>query len=217
MKRRQFLQTLPILATSPFAFSAISKEKPLQERHLIGLGTAACILVNSYGNQLGFSSITLIDSFPLQNQEDTVNFIPFNCFFNQQIVPLRSSKCVRIPALPLDRSIKNHLENLKGDLVFVSGLGNGTGSLLSQSIGTQYVHEHGIQKWIVTLPFQFEGRNKYDRAYTVLRNLMDYQNSTSFYNLDDIREMYGNLSIRSAYEKVDLEVLKLIDIGTEMG
>ena len=217
MKRRQFLQTLPILATFPFAFSAISKEKPQQERHLIGLGTAACILVNKYGNKLGFTSVTLIDGFPLQNQEDTVNFIPFNCFINQQIVPLRSSKCVRIPALPLDRSIKNHLENLKGDLVFVSGLGNGTGSLLSQSIGTQYAHEHGIQKWTVTLPFQFEGKIKYERAYGVLRNLMDYQNYISFYDQDDIREKYGNLSIRNAYEKVDIEVLKLIDIGTAMG
>lgn len=211
MKRRHFLKSLPILAASPLTLTANSIEKTQQERHLIGLGTAACTLVNSFGNRLRFTSMTLIDSFPIRNQEVSAKFIPFNCHWNEQNIPFRSSKDVQTPTLPLDPSIKSHLDSLSGDLVFVSGLGNGTGSVLSQSIGTQYAHEDGCQKWILTLPFQFEGKIKYERAYSVLRNLMNFQNNISFYCQDDIREKYGNLSIRSAYEKVDLEVLKLIE------
>lgn len=216
MKRRQFLRSLPILTTSPLTFISNSIEKTRRERHLVGLGTAACTLVNSYGNRLGFTSMTLIDSFPTRNQEVSAKFISFNCHWNEQNILFSSSKDVQTPTLPLDPSIKSHLDNLSGDLVFVSGLGNGTGSVLSQSLGTQYVHEHGCQKWIVTLPFQFEGKIKYEKAYGILRSLMDWHDCLSFFDLDDIREKYGNLSIRSAYEKVDIEVLKLIELNIEL-
>lgn len=212
MKRRQFLNTLPVLASFPLVISAKSKGKTQEERHLIGLGTAASMLVNNYGSKLGFTSITLIDSFPIRNQKEIAYYIPFNFLLYQKAVHIKSSKSARTPTIPLDPIIKDHLENLTGDLVFVSGLGNEAGSLLSQSIGTQYFHETGNQKWIVTIPFQFEGKAKYERSYTILRNLMDYQDHLSFYYLDDIREKYGNLSIRSAFEKVDLEVLKLIEL-----
>jgi hypothetical protein len=203
MKRRHFLKTLPILAATPLALAGNSLAMNRNQRHLIALGTAACVMVNRHSDRLNYASVTLIDAFPIWNQKVSAHFVHFDYRINRQIDLHRNSRLVLLPTLTLEASIKDHLGNLSGDVVFVSGLGNGTGSLLSQSIGTQYLHANGHQRWVVTIPFDFEGVVRVARASMVSRTLIKHHDEVTFLDFEEIRSKEGNLSIRSAYEKAD--------------
>jgi len=209
MKRRTFIKSIPILAVSPFVLPDVEPEGTLSPPHLIALGTAASKFLHRYKHQLQYSSITMIDEFLTEDLKGNTCFIPFDRSLYRY--DLWEDVC-KLGSLPLEASIRCHFESLTGDLVFVSGLGRTSGSLLSQSLGTQYIHPHGNQKWVVTLPFQFEGIGKFERAYSVLRSLMNFHEGVTFLDFDEIRERFGNLSIRSAFEKGDQWILNELRI-----
>ncbi|MDO8969017.1 hypothetical protein [Algoriphagus sp.] len=78
-----------------------------------------------------------------------------------------------------------------------------TATLLSQSIGFHYFNPSQRMEWLAMMPFAFEGIRKEVQAQLAIRVLAEKRIDPSPLYLDDIREKYGNLAIRSAYQKAD--------------
>jgi hypothetical protein len=208
MKRRSFLKSLPLLAVAPLSLSAMSIGP--NSRHLIALGTAACCLASNHSRHLSFDTVTLIDSEKPAQIGERQTFIPFQSpdHLFDQVAHLKIPKMDCLPILPLKPEIQRHLQSLEGDLVFLAGLGGVTSALLFQSIGSQYFNPSQRMEWMAMMPFAFEGIRKEVRAKLAIRVLAEKRIDPSPLYLDDIREKYGNLAIRSAYQKADEWVVR---------
>lgn len=68
-------------------------------------------------------------------------------------------------------------------------------------------------KWLATMPFTFEGSQKREIAEKALHLLADNRREPTCLYLDEMRIRYGNLAIRSAYEKGDEWVLEELNEG----
>lgn len=89
-------------------------------------------------------------------------------------------------------------------MVFVTaGMGGGTGTGAAPIIA-QTAREMGILTvGIVTIPFQFEGRKRKQQAEEGLEAMRDAVDTLLVINNDRLREMYGNLSLKTAFEYAD--------------
>ena len=212
MKRRSFLKVLPVLAATPLTLSAMPTPSPAHSRHLIALGTAACRSVAKKGEKLNFDSFTLIDG-ELPNQVNVnakfFRFIPPEYLY-EPFEQVRFLKKEPLPILPIPQDIEAHLRTLEGELVFLAGLGRATGTLLFQSLGLHYRnHTQGLE-WLATMPFAFEGTYSRKNADQAIHLLADNRREPTSLCLDEIQHRYGNLAIRSAYEKADEWVIELL-------
>ncbi len=205
MKRRSFLKTLPVLAAAPLALSVVQSRPQIHLRHLIALGTAASRMIALHSKNLDFETFTLIDRESPLTSDLAAKFIQFTPpdLLYEQIEHLKILKKEPLPILPLPQEIDVHLRSLEGELVFYAGLGSATGTLLFQSIGLHY-HNHLQQmEWLATMPFTFEGSQKREIAKQAIHLLVENRREPASLYLDEIRNRYGNLAIRSAFEKGD--------------
>lgn len=206
MKRREFLKTLPIIAGAPMALAETSPfPQTANGRHLIALGTSACILASTHAGELSFDSFTFINSEEPESLRKGDTFISFQTpdFIFEQVENLRIPKSGHLPVLPLGQEIQNHLSGLTGDLVFLAGLGGVTATLLFQSIGCHYTNSSQRLEWLAMMPFEFEGIRRELQSQLAIRVLADQRREPTRLYLDEIRNLYGNLSIRNAYDKAD--------------
>jgi hypothetical protein len=206
MERRKFLKTLPVLALAPQALAlAQSTPKHDHSRHLITLGSAACQLAANYSYALSFDTFTYINWEKPDKLGVNETYIPFQTpeYLFEQVGHLRFPKSDHFPVLPLDQEIQIHLSRLTGDFVFLAGLGGVTATLLFQSVGSHYRNPSQRIEWLAMMPFVFEGIRRELRSQLAIRVLADQRREPTCLYLDEIRNRYGNLSIRSAYEKAD--------------
>lgn len=167
-------------------------------------------MVANHGKNLDFETFTLIDRESPLSPAVSAMFIKFTPpeLLYEQIEHLRILKKEPLPILPLSPEIDTRLRGLKGELVFYAGLGSATSTLLFQSIRLHY-HSHLQQmEWLATMPFTFEGSLKRVIAEQAIHLLADNRREPTSLYLDEIRNRYGNLAIRSAYEKGDEWVLE---------
>lgn len=89
-------------------------------------------------------------------------------------------------------------------MVFVTaGMGGGTGTGAAPIIA-KIAKEMGILTVaIVTLPFEFEGRKRYNQAIEGIREIKDYVDSLLIINNQKLREIYGDLQYSMAFSKAD--------------
>lgn len=205
MKRRTFLKALPVLAATPLTLAAMPTPSNTYSRHLIALGTAACLLATGFHEKLEFASVTLIDSDEENWSSEKATVFTFNP--PNSVYQFHYSKPIlkneNLPVLPLPKEIEAHLRSLDGELVFHAGLGKATGTLLFQSIGLHYHNPVQSSEWIAMMPFAFEGSRSQKQAQLTIHLLADNRREPTCLYLDEIRSRFGNLSIRSAYEKAD--------------
>lgn len=209
MKRREFLKTLSVFSLAPLVLREIPAGNRTGSRHLIALGTAACHLARNNSSKLAFNTITMIDGENPSIRSEKfkfIEFIPAESLF-EQLGDIRISKSNFLPILPLPVEIKSHLESLSGDLVFLSGLGGMTSKLLTQSIGTYYSNISQRIEWVTMMPFEFQGSRRQVQAQFAIHMLAEKNFEPNCLYLDEIRHKYGNISIRSAYQKADEWVL----------
>jgi hypothetical protein len=210
MKRRSFLKSLPLLAVAPLSLSAMPIET--HSRHLIALGTAACRLASNHSRHLSFDTVTMINSEKPAQIGERQTFISFQSpdYLFEQVEYLHIPKREYLPVLPLSKEIQSHLQNLTGELVFLAGLGGVTSTLLFQSIGCHYTNLSHRMEWLGMMPFSFEGTRRGNQAQRAVQVLADLCREPTCLYLEEIRKRYGNLSIRSAYQKADEWVLKVL-------
>lgn len=185
-------------------------------RHLIGLGTASRNLITKYGSEMNFDSLTIIDSSVPKSSGEVAKyswFSPFDTVVNP-FSYLRFEKNAPLPIIPIPVKIKDHLRQLEGELIFYSGLGNVTGTILTQSLALFTSHLPQNLKWVATMPFKFEGENKNAWAVRAISILKENSQTPHCFYFEDIRSKYGDLSILSAFEKGDNEILRLIDFDS---
>jgi len=117
-----------------------------------------------------------------------------------------------IPEVGRNAAIEN-IEEIKSILgnntrmVFITaGMGGGTGTGAAPVIA-QIAKEMGILTvGIVTIPFQFEGKKRRIQADEGLETMRKSVDTLLVINNDKLREMYGNLTLASAFSNAD-EVL----------
>ena len=98
-------------------------------------------------------------------------------------------------------------------MVFITaGMGGGTGTGAAPVIA-QLAKERGILTvGIVTKPFQFEGKVRYDQALLGVEKLRAQVDSLIVINNNKLREVYGNLGFKAGFSKAD-EVLATASRG----
>ena len=98
-------------------------------------------------------------------------------------------------------------------MVFITaGMGGGTGTGAAPVIA-QLAKERGILTvGIITIPFQFEGKNRHDQAMEGVERLRKQVDSLIVINNNKLREVYGNLGFKAGFSKAD-EVLATASKG----
>jgi cell division protein FtsZ len=98
-------------------------------------------------------------------------------------------------------------------MVFITaGMGGGTGTGAAPVIA-QLAKERGILTvGIVTKPFQFEGKVRYEQALQGVEKLRKQVDSLIVINNNKLREVYGNLGFKAGFSKAD-EVLATASRG----
>lgn len=109
-------------------------------------------------------------------------------------------------------------------MVFITaGMGGGTGTGAAPVIA-QIAKELGVLTvGIVTAPFSFEGRKKLRASEQGIKELKDNCDTVLVILNDKLREVYGNLSIRSAFSHADnvlstaaKSIAEIITVNSEM-
>ncbi|RTQ45420.1 cell division protein FtsZ [Hymenobacter gummosus] len=106
-------------------------------------------------------------------------------------------------AIESREQIRELLSNGTKMVFITAGMGGGTGTGAAPVIA-KVAKELGILTvGIVTAPFLFEGRKKRQQAEMGIRDLSDNCDTVLVILNDRLREMFGNLPIRSAFAKAD--------------
>ncbi|NSW44764.1 MAG: cell division protein FtsZ [Bacteroidales bacterium] len=89
-------------------------------------------------------------------------------------------------------------------MVFVTaGMGGGTGTGAAPIIAKTAKEMGILTVAIVTLPFEFEGKKRFNQAIEGIREIKDYVDSLLIINNQKLREIYGDLQFSVAFSKAD--------------
>ncbi len=102
----------------------------------------------------------------------------------------------------LDEVMKALGDNTK--MVFITaGMGGGTGTGAAPVIAKACKEKGILTVAIVTIPFWFEGKIKHDQAVAGIDELSHYVDSLLVINNDKLREIFGDLTLSTAFSKAD--------------
>lgn len=90
------------------------------------------------------------------------------------------------------------------EMLFVTaGMGGGTGTGAAPVVAA-VAREMGILTVaIVTIPFSFEGKKRFEQAQEGIKELRKHVDSLLIISNDKLRELYGDLSLSEAFSKAD--------------
>ena len=92
----------------------------------------------------------------------------------------------------------------KTSMVFITaGMGGGTGTGAAPVIAQAAREMDVLTVGIVTIPFQFEGRRRSAQATEGLEKMREAVDTLLIIRNDKLRELYGNLTIRAAFNNAD--------------
>lgn len=98
-------------------------------------------------------------------------------------------------------------------MVFITaGMGGGTGTGAAPVIAQLSKERDILTVGIVTMPFQFEGKNRLEQAVEGIEKLRKQVDSLIVINNNKLREVYGNLGFKAGFSKAD-EVLSTASRG----
>ncbi|MGB5237547.1 MAG: cell division protein FtsZ [Flavobacteriaceae bacterium] len=109
-------------------------------------------------------------------------------------------------ALESMEEIKNMLDSNTKMIFITAGMGGGTGTGAAPVIARQAKEMDVLTVGIVTMPFQFEGKQRCLQAQLGIENLRSNVDSLIVINNNKLREVYGNLGFKAGFSKAD-EVL----------
>ena len=112
----------------------------------------------------------------------------------------------KLAALESYEELKNVLETQTKMLFITAGMGGGTGTGAAPIIAEMAKEFDILTVGIVTIPFNFEGKNRELQAIKGLEKLKRSVDSLIIINNNKLREVYGNLGFKEGFSKAD-EVL----------
>ncbi len=98
------------------------------------------------------------------------------------------------------------LENNTKMVFITAGMGGGTGTGAAPVLAQMAREKDILTVGIVTIPFEFEGKNRREQAIIGLEKLRKQVDSLIVINNNKLREVYGNLGFKAGFSKAD-EVL----------
>ncbi len=99
--------------------------------------------------------------------------------------------------------IKEVLSNNTKMIFVTAGMGGGTGTGAAPIIAKTAKEMGILTVAIVTLPFEFEGKKRYNQAIEGIREIKNYVDSLLIINNQRLREMYGDLQYSVGFSKAD--------------
>tara|TARA_Y100001935_G_scaffold250435_1_gene250569 strand:+ start:9 stop:1760 length:1752 start_codon:yes stop_codon:yes gene_type:complete len=112
----------------------------------------------------------------------------------------------KLAALESYEELKNLLETQTKMLFITAGMGGGTGTGAAPIIAEMAKEFDILTVGIVTIPFNFEGKNRETQAIKGIEKLKRSVDSLIIINNNKLREVYGNLGFKEGFSKAD-EVL----------
>ena len=109
-------------------------------------------------------------------------------------------------------AIEKMLDTNTKMLFITAGMGGGTGTGAAPVIAQLAKERDILTVGIVTIPFQFEGKIRFEQAMNGVEKLRKQVDSLIVINNNKLREVYGNLGFKAGFSKAD-EVLATASRG----
>lgn len=203
--------------TSNSDFGSISFDLPKNQSNVIkviGVGGGGSNAINHMFKQ-GIKGVDFIvcntDSQALQNSP-VPNKIQLGVNLTEGLGAGANPEIGQQSAIESISEIEKMLDGNTKMVFITAGMGGGTGTGAAPVIA-QLAKERGILTvGIVTKPFQFEGKVRYEQALLGVEKLRKQVDSLIVINNNKLREVYGNLGFKAGFSKAD-EVLATASRG----
>ena len=203
--------------TSNSDFGSISFDLPKNQSNVIkviGVGGGGSNAINHMFKQ-GIKGVDFIvcntDSQALQNSA-VPNKIQLGVTLTEGLGAGANPEVGQQSAIESIADIEKMLDSNTKMVFITAGMGGGTGTGAAPVIA-QLAKDRGILTvGIVTKPFQFEGKVRYEQALQGVDKLRKQVDSLIVINNNKLREVYGNLGFKAGFSKAD-EVLATASRG----
>jgi cell division protein FtsZ len=172
---------------------------------VVGVGGGGSNAVNHMFNQ-GIKGVDFVVCNTDQQALD-MSPVPFKIQLGASLTEGRGAGA--IPEIGKNAAIEN-IEDIRTFLakgtkmVFITaGMGGGTGTGAAPVIARVAKEMDILTVGIVTIPFAFEGKKRKQQAEDGLEEMRQNVDTLLIINNDRLREMYGNLSLGSAFSQAD--------------
>jgi cell division GTPase FtsZ len=177
-------------------------KKPI---HIIGLGGAGSNMVEYIHNKDFQAKFTMVTTPIRKNLPSEINFIEYvskGIYFGRDDDKVRFSDFSQLVIVP--KKLKNFFSN-DYHYILLAGFGGFTGTVLTRELAFMLKEKLIPFNIICTMPFEFEGKTRKIFANSAKQKLQDIPN-IQYFDLDFIREKYGNLLMEDAFEKANEEI-----------
>lgn len=198
-------------------FGDISFDLPKNQSNVIkviGVGGGGSNAIN-HMFQLGIKGVDFVvcntDSQALENSP-VPNKIQLGVTLTEGLGAGANPEIGEKAAVESFEEIKQMLDSNTKMVFITAGMGGGTGTGAAPIIAKQAKELDILTVGIVTIPFQFEGRNRNEQAQIGVERLRKHVDSLIVINNNKLREVYGNLGFKAGFSKAD-EVLATASRG----
>ena len=198
-------------------FGDISFDLPKNQSNVIkviGVGGGGSNAIN-HMFQLGIKGVDFVvcntDSQALENSS-VPNKIQLGVTLTEGLGAGANPEVGEKAAVESFEEIKQMLDTNTKMVFITAGMGGGTGTGAAPIIAKQAKELGILTVGIVTIPFQFEGRNRNEQAQLGVERLRSHVDSLIVINNNKLREVYGNLGFKAGFSKAD-EVLATASRG----
>ncbi|HKJ48306.1 MAG TPA: cell division protein FtsZ [Christiangramia sp.] len=198
-------------------FGDISFDLPKNQSNVIkviGVGGGGSNAIN-HMFQLGIKGVDFVvcntDSQALENSS-VPNKIQLGVTLTEGLGAGANPEVGEKAAVESFEEIKQMLDTNTKMVFITAGMGGGTGTGAAPIIAKQAKELGILTVGIVTIPFQFEGKNRNEQAQLGVERLRQNVDSLIVINNNKLREVYGNLGFKAGFSKAD-EVLATASRG----
>ena len=198
-------------------FGDISFDLPKNQSNVIkviGVGGGGSNAIN-HMFQLGIKGVDFVvcntDSQALENST-VPNKIQLGVTLTEGLGAGANPEVGEKAAVESFEDIKQMLDTNTKMVFITAGMGGGTGTGAAPIIAKQAKELGILTVGIVTIPFQFEGKNRNEQAQLGVERLRKHVDSLIVINNNKLREVYGNLGFKAGFSKAD-EVLATASRG----
>ena len=203
--------------TSNSEFGSISFDLPKNQSNVIkviGVGGGGSNAINHMFKQ-GIKGVDFIvcntDSQALQNSA-VPNKIQLGVHLTEGLGAGANPEVGQQSAIESIADIEKMLDSNTKMVFITAGMGGGTGTGAAPVIAQLAKERDILTVGIVTKPFQFEGKVRYEQALLGVEKLRKQVDSLIVINNNKLREVYGNLGFKAGFSKAD-EVLATASRG----
>jgi len=198
-------------------FGSISFDLPKNQSNVIkviGVGGGGSNAINHMFKQ-GIKGVDFVvcntDSQALQNSP-VPNKIQLGVHLTEGLGAGANPEVGQQSAMESMEEIEQMLDSNTKMIFITAGMGGGTGTGAAPVIAEMARAKDILTVGIVTIPFQFEGKMRYEQAMEGVERLRKQVDSLIVINNNKLREVYGNLGFKAGFSKAD-EVLATASRG----